>query len=323
MLGKLFALSGRGGTGSVERCQVRRRPKQLFREPALSPIQQVQTLAERGLEMGDQRKARQHLEHINYHRLLPYWEGFLEEDGRFRAGSTFEAVLRRYTFDRKLRLLMLDAAERLEVSVRSRWSNQMALHHGPLCLGDHELFQDQRAHARALESLVHFYMGSQDEFVIRFRQRYARADAPPIWICSEMLSLGQLAHWLGNLREPRDLHNVCFNYELDAESFLSFLTHLTEVRNLSAHHSRLWNRKLPEFRFPQRFPDGLDSLEAASQGRLYNTVVMLDFLLGVISPGHSWTRRLAHSLSRHPELAPEMGFPLGWERRSPFKPDPG
>lgn len=64
----------------------------------------------------------------------------LEREGRFRPGSTFESVLRRYSFDRKLRLLMLDASERLEVSIRSHWSNPMAVRHGPLRLGDGDLF---------------------------------------------------------------------------------------------------------------------------------------------------------------------------------------
>ena len=268
--------------------------------------------------MGDTHKARRHLEHISYHRLLPYWEGLLESDGSFRQGSTFDSVLRRYTFDRKLRLLMLDAIERLEVSIRSRWSNHMAVRHGPLCLAEPDHFQDRRAHQRSYDSVTHFYMGSEDEYVRRFRERYARGQEPPIWICSEMLSLGQLAHWLANLRDPRDLHAVCYTYQLQSECFLSFLHHLTEVRNLAAHHSRLFNRILPAFVFPEEFPDGLTSLENSSQGRIFNTVVMLDYLLGVISPGHSWTRRLAHSLSRHADLPEEMGFPLGWQARDPF-----
>lgn len=294
--------------------------RESFREKGLTPHQQVEALSSRGLEMGDTHKARRHLEHINYHRLLPYWEGMLEGDGRFLEGSTFESVLRRYTFDRKLRLLMLDAIERLEVSIRSRWSNHMAVRHGPLCLADGELFQDHRAHQRSYESVLHFYVGSEDEYVRRFRERYARGQAPPVWICSEMLSLGQLAHWLANLRDPRDLHAVCYTYELHGDCFLSFLNHLTEVRNLAAHHSRLFNRKLPEFLFPEDLPNGLNSLENSSQGSIYNTVVMLDYLLGVISPGHSWTRRLAHSLSRHVDLPQEMGFPPGWQVRYPFAP---
>lgn len=289
-----------------------------FREKGLTPQQQVESLSARGLHFLDTRRARHHLEHINYHRLLPYWEPLLEENGRFRPDTTFEAVLRRYTFDRKLRLLMLDAIERLEVSIRSRWSNHMAVRYGPSCLADGDLFLDRRVHHRSYDSLLHFYMGSEDEYVRRFRERYARGQAPPVWICSDMLSLGQLSHWLSNLSDPRDLHAVSYTYELEGECFLSFLHHLTEVRNLAAHHSRLFNRTLLRFSLPGSPPDGLTSLEGSSQGRIYNTIVMLDYLLNLISTGHSWTRRLAHSLQRHPDVPPEMGFPLGWQKRSPF-----
>jgi abortive infection bacteriophage resistance protein len=299
---------------------MRHRPhRESFREKGLTPHQQVESLSSRGLLIEEPHQARRHLEHINYHRLLPYWEAMLDGEGQFRPGSTFQAVLRRYTFDRKLRLLMLDAIERLEVSIRSRWSNHMAVRHGPLCLGDSELFLDRRIHQRFYESVLHFYTGSEDEYVRRFRERYARGHAPPIWICSEMLSLGQLAHWLANLKDPRDLHAVCYSYQLHSQCFLSFLEHLTEVRNLAAHHSRLFNRKLTNFLFPEDFPDGLTSLENSSQGKIYNTIVMLDYLLGIISPGHSWTRRLAHTLGRHPDLPEDMGFPLGWQARYPFK----
>ena len=69
--------------------------RETFREKGLTPHQQVDSLSERGLVMGDAHQARRHLEHINYHRLLPYWEGLLGSNGRFCEGATFESVLRR------------------------------------------------------------------------------------------------------------------------------------------------------------------------------------------------------------------------------------
>jgi abortive infection bacteriophage resistance protein len=289
-----------------------------FTEAPLSPRQQVEFLASKGLAFADPERARYHLEHINYHRLRPYWAPFQNASEAFVEGASFEAVLKLYKFDRKLRLLMLDGIERLEVSLRSRWSNEMALKHGPLCLGEPGLFLDGQVYRRSFDSLLHFYGQNDDEFVQHFRRKYPQADVPPIWICSEMMSLGQLSKWLANLRDRRDLHAVSSAYAIDDECLLSFLEHLTEVRNLAAHHSRLWNRVLPPFRFPRERSGTLARLSGHAQGSLYNTLLFLDYLLSIISPGHSWTRRLVHSLHRHADATIDMGFPEDWANQAPW-----
>lgn len=290
-----------------------RRRVQLFEESPLTPAQQVDFLASKGLRIDDPERARKHLEHINYHRLRPYWDAFQNgSDQRFLPGTTFDDVLKRYTFDRKLRLLILDATERVEVSLRSRWSNQMSLRHGPLCLGQESLFVDRQVYRRSFDSLLHFYRQNDDEFVAYFRHKYPRVSVPPIWICSEMLSLGQLCRWLGNLQDPRDIRDLGEVYGLDSASLLGFLAHLTEVRNMAAHHSRIWNRQFPPFPFPRQRPGPLEFLDGHVQGRLYNTVLMLDYLLAIVSPGNSWIPRLLHSLKRHQDAATDMGFPPDW-----------
>jgi len=284
-----------------------------FSEDPLTPSQQIDYLAARGMVFENPKQAEAHLQHINFHRLRPYWQPF--ETPKRQGGYTFdppipfERVMRLYRFDRKLRLLMLDAVERIEVSLRSRWANQMALRHGAMCLQRANLFRDADLHRRSLESLEHFYGNSTDEFTLNFRAKYPRQDLPPIWICSEMLSLGQLGKWIGNFRERRDRQDVAIAYGLDEECLLSFVSHLTEVRNLSAHHSRLWNRTFEPFLLPAHPPGAMLPLNRKRPERLYNTLVMVEYLLDIASTGHSWARRLQHSLQRHPEVRDDLGFP--------------
>ena len=294
-----------------------------FREEPLTPARQLQWLERKGMGFSNRAQAEFHLQHINDHRLRPYWQSFERGHGEnyhFVEGLDFEQVMDLYRFDRKLRLLFLDALERLEVSLRSRWSNEMSLRHGPLCLGQATLFHDHDLYRRSLDSLLHFYENSDDEYTLRFKSKYPRVRLPPIWICSEMLSLGQLAKWIGNARQRKDRDAVALAYGLSESVLLPFLLHLTSVRNLCAHHARLWNRSWDPFPWPSRRTGSLRAMR--SDGRngdnregLYNTLVFVDFLLDVISPGNSWVHRLLKLIEQWPGAVDDMGFPDDWKER--------
>jgi abortive infection bacteriophage resistance protein len=293
-----------------------------FREEPLTPARQVQWLARKGMIFANAPEAEFHLQHINYHRLRPYWQAFERgrgENYHFVANLEFDQVMSLYRFDRKLRLLLLDAIERLEVSLRSRWSNEMSLRNGPLCLGQEGLFSDRELYRRSLDTLLHFYENSDDEFTLRFKDKYPRVRLPPIWICSEMLSLGQLAKWIGNARHIKDREAVARAYGQSENVLLPFLTHLTGIRNLCAHHARLWNRSWSPFPWPRVRTGSLQAMEAISnpEGKegLYNTLVFLDVLLDVISPGNSWVHRLLPLIAETPGAPKDMGFPSDWKER--------
>jgi abortive infection bacteriophage resistance protein len=85
------------------------------------------------MEISDLTQAEFYLQHLNYYRLGAYWLPFESDHTThiFRSGTKFEEVLNLYLFDRELRLLMLDAIERVEVSIRSQWAYQIAHLHNP------------------------------------------------------------------------------------------------------------------------------------------------------------------------------------------------
>lgn len=106
--------------------------KSAFTKPATTYAEQVARLQQRGMLIADPAKAAFYLQHLNYYRLAAYWLPFEADHGShtFLPGSHFDDVLNLYIFDRELRLLVLDAIERIEVSVRSQWAYQMAHIHG-------------------------------------------------------------------------------------------------------------------------------------------------------------------------------------------------
>lgn len=72
--------------------------------------------------MADTVKAERYLEHIGYYRLSAYMYPLLQmpkEEHRYNPNSSFDQVMMLYRFDKKLRLLLFNEIEKIEVAVRS------------------------------------------------------------------------------------------------------------------------------------------------------------------------------------------------------------
>ena len=93
------------------------------------------------------------------------------------------------------------------------------------------------------------------------------------------------------------------------------------MRNICAHHARLYNRAFTlTFKLPQR-PHGLaSSMNAQAPRRLYNTLVVMQHLLDRASPGHTWTVRLMELMHQHADVSiSEVGFPGDWRLRTVWR----
>ncbi|MCB1977707.1 MAG: Abi family protein, partial [Nitrosomonas sp.] len=139
----------------------------------------------------------------------------------------------------------------------------------------------------------------------------------------ELMTIGHLSRWIKNLRKPHDRQAIANTYQLDEKVLVSFLHHLTIVRNHCAHHGRIWNRRLTmKMRLPRR-PVALMkefNHDARAHGQLYNTLVMLAFLLRCISPESLWRNKLIALINSCQQASVDMmGFPAGWQSLSLWK----
>lgn len=290
-----------------------------FNKPALTIEQQVAQLIRRGMTVSDIEAARHHLCHINYYRLRAYWlpdeqPAATPGDHAFKPGTRFETILDLYGFDRKLRLLVMDAIERVEVSLRTRWAYELANRYGPSAHEDVALFRDADKHERCLNNIRAELGRSRETFVQHYRQTYSDPAMPPLWVVCEVMSFGQLSEWYQNLSDSKDRKSIAQTYGVDEQILESVCHHLTYVRNVCAHHSRLWNREMTISMKLPRNPDWLGAcFNAAVPKRLYNTLVMLTYLLDVISPESRWRANLLALLGQHPKInLIAMGFPEDW-----------
>ncbi|MCG7876040.1 MAG: Abi family protein [Candidatus Thiodiazotropha endolucinida] len=291
-----------------------------FNKPPLSFQDQLQQLEQRGLVVTDRLEAEHYLSHLNYYRLAAYLLPFEQDHAthQLQPGTTFDQVLDLYIFDRELRLLMLDAIERVEVSIRTQLAYALAHRHGPHALLDKGLFKAKWRHDRNLDSLQREVGHSREVFICHLRQKYDEP-LPPVWAAVEIMTFGQLSKWYANLSSGADRNAVAHTYDMDEINLVSFLHHLSTVRNVCAHHSRLWNREFTfTFKLPRKRPSALVAeMYTGGHGvkRLYNTLVLLAYLMDKTCMEHHWKQRLKGLIANHNIDTSKMGFPADWQTK--------
>ncbi|MGC4367697.1 Abi family protein [Hydrogenophaga sp. R2] len=290
--------------------------KRPFGKPATTHAQQVALLQQRGMVVDDPAAAEFHLQHLNYYRLGAYWLPFEADHAThsFRPGTRFADVLNLYVFDRELRLLVLDAIERVEVSVRSQWACQMAHRHGPHAHLDAALAFNSHHWQTNLNKLTDEVDRSDEVFIKHLKATYSEA-LPPVWAVCEVMSLGLLSRWYSNLRPMHTRSAIAAAYGVDQKVLESWLHHLSLVRNTCAHHSRLWNRDFTVTpKLPHSKPAGLAAQCQAGSRKLYNALVILLHCMDVIAPQNHWRARLKDLIARHAVPVAPMDFPAGWKQ---------
>lgn len=298
-----------------------------FKKPPISISDQVTKLLSRGLEAADQEEVSQQLANMGYYRLSAYTRPFLEPPDRkkFKSGTTWSQVIHVYEFDRHLRLLILDAVERIEVGIRSRLINKTCLHYNDAhWYLDSANFHPKFNHGyfiRKIEDEVRIKSDKitneivvpddhTEKFVRHYYQEYADPYLPPLWMAVELLTMGNLSKLYRGLGDTSIKREMALEWGVTAKVFASWLHAMAVLRNFCAHHSRLWNR---EMSIKPLIPQELEPLNPDVH-RLQGQLVIMLKLLDQTSPGNHWRKRFADLLTDYGQIDPAaMGFPAGWE----------
>ncbi len=299
-----------------------------YEKPALTLGQQVQRWCDRGLEVPDATRAQVYLNAIGYYRLSAYCLPFehaaaagLPRDHQFKPGTRFDDMLALYVFDRKLRLVVMEAIERVEVAVRTGWAHELAIRHGPHAQMNPSLFKNPWDHARDLARIATDMQGSAETFVEHYRRTYTEPYLPPLWAVVETMSLGTLSRWVKNTRDNDAKMAVARTLGLPTVDVLESVLHgLTPVRNVCAHHGRLWNRRFAlTLPYIKRHRESLAAPDAPSHQahHVYNYLTVLALMMARLSPGSGWRARTSDLLcsALPPHFIATMGFPPDWQQR--------
>ncbi|MEQ1771172.1 MAG: Abi family protein [Devosia sp.] len=286
------------------------------------------------MSIPDEAKASEYLSRLGYYRLSAYWYPFRVTSGgvvtdNFKAGTSFKWALDLYSFDKKLRLQLLDVLERIEIFVRTAVALQLGqfdshAHRNPKLLDSKFTRLDPRtklvAHTEWLATLDNKARFSKEEFAEHFRSKYSTSHMP-IWIAVELLDFGPLSMLLSGMKwvDVDAIARSCG--AVNREVLASWIRSLSVVRNVCAHHSRLWNKPLVDQ--PRLPPPGsvqlLNHVSSSPFGakRLYAACAVARYLLLKVNPRTEWSTRLKDHLATFPTnqyISPKtMGFPEGWE----------
>jgi abortive infection bacteriophage resistance protein len=226
----------------------------------------------------------------------------------FKPGVTFADIVRLYDFDRQLRLLCLDAIERVEVALRAAINNELAVALGP------HFYLDRCAFERVEGFKAFQRRAVEAEYlaITHYHQRYDRPAFPPIWAVTEAITFGTLSRLFADLSLPnRKMLARAFDY--DEKILVSWFRSMNDLRNKCAHHNRTWNASMAPYQ--PKIAKRIATQFGPRQDTFYARAVVLAALLDAIGQGGPWRRDLARHVQDGQPLASAnaMGFPSGWE----------
>jgi len=272
--------------------------KTSYNKPFLTITQQIEQLINRGMIIDDIDKAMFHLENLNYYRLSAYWL-FFEQSNKnhlFHPNTNFTRVIELYNFDRELRLFIFNVIEKIEISVRSKFAHEISKKYGSHAHLNPSLFNPTHIYNKTITNLKREIDRSKEPFIKHFKNNY-KEELPPIWASVEVMTLGQISNWFSILKFRQDRQLIAKYYHLDETVFKSFLHHLTIIRNIVAHHGVLWNKKLTlEFKIPKSMKQNYNLND---RKKLFNTFVMLEYLLNKISKTTNFKKTLDNLLNKY------------------------
>ncbi len=291
----------------------------IYNKPALSISEQVDLLEQRGLEIADRSRAESYLSSISYYRLSAYMYPFKDHAANtFLSGSTFDKVLDSYVFDRELRLLVFDAIERIEIAFRTQAIYQPSMALGAFWYQDRANFTNGRGLHASLRLIDEKVEKSNETFMKHFKKCYHGSPRPPSWMVFEICSFGLITTLCLDLKDYAVRTNIANHFGFPGTQrhiFESWIQCLVYVRNICAHHSRLWNRTLtkqPAVLVKTQHP-WIDQ-KAVSNRKMYYFLSVLSFLLQRIIPETSFPKKLKELIEVHPDVdLTQMDFPENWQ----------
>lgn len=301
-------------------------PRVPYTKSALSYADQLQQLKVRGLIIDNDTKALHLLENISYYRLSGYWYPMIADPKNahiFKPNSTFNNAFKLYCFDRELRKLILGELEKIEVAIRAKMIYELSHRHGSFWYMNSALFKNSGQHSTTTSKIRVEYNRSDEIFILEFKKKY-NDPMPPSWMMLELASFGSLSMLYKNLSVTRDRRDIAHYFGLDDSTFESWLHSIVYVRNVCAHHSRLWSKVLritpaipsnPQYTFLTHTLSYRSSLgKPTKNNRTYFLLSMLIYWLNIINPNHNFKNKLYRLLKAYPMIdVKAMGFPAGWE----------
>lgn len=250
--------------------------------------EQIAILRERGMEMSNEEKAREHLLDIGYYRLVFYWFPFEEtfpskknRTHKFKEGSQFDWAVELYYFDFDLRNLLLRYISRVEVNFRTsviyHVSNEYK--NDPVWYVNHRVVKPK--FVRSKEYAAQIYRASINESpLIEHLSKHKGDRYAPAWKLIEYLTFGTLLSLYDNLTNESLKTKIAKLYGYKSSSvFSNHMATIKRLRNLCAHSNVMFDTALPKAISTRCAIKGINQNKTSLMG----AILVLHNMLGAIS----------------------------------------
>lgn len=267
---------------------------QKYSKPPTDTSAQLSFLRDRNLIISSPEQVENYLLSIGYYRLIcGYGSFFKRYDGteNFIEGTSFQQIIDLYVFDQKLKLLVLEALERVEVAIRGIWGYYISLEttdsHPHLDLNN---FTVQSIWNDSITKIKERLNKSRNlKHIVHYNKTYNNPDSIHVWGVLELLTFGELSRLVSNTKSKNVKKNVSksLGFGTSIKTMNSIISSLTIVRNHISHHGRLFDYTLIN-QLPLIKGLGLSNLK----GNVNNLIEVLSFILLQINPKSSWKDRV-------------------------------
>lgn len=295
----------------------------------------IQRLVDRGMLIQDPLRAQRKLTQVGYYRLSGYWhtsrkfkyvQKRIQHEDEFQKNTSFENIFEFYLFDKKLRVELFDALERIEIYLRTIIAHELGRIH-PLAYLDIKQFSRDAFKEDAkiryddwLSRQCRLISSSKEDSI---EDHKSKGKPIPIWVASEVWDFGSLSK-LYSILSGKNQDLICRRLGLDSRNELNnWLINLNGIRNRCAHHARLCNRSNPRtLSIPRKGYFNLLALDESQKNKFYGLIAVVEFLLKKIGPSSTWICRIADLIDKKPDIPGftyrSMGFPEGGFPRKLF-----
>lgn len=312
-------------------------------KPSKTPSELVELLISREMIIEDKLRAERKLSQVGYYRLSGFWypcrKFLLDDHGKvkmaykkplrdneFLPNTHFNEVFKIYKFDKNLRLLLIDAIERIEVNLKTVLANE---------LGNIDPLAYQKSKYINPIQRKDFYKNNQVkntwlEWSNKQRSELSRSQEEsivwhkksdremPIWVAVESWSFGTISKYYELLNKS---HQTAIAKRLGVSNtklLISWLQEINILRNRCAHHSRIWNQSSKNtIKFPTEVEEedtiyfSKFDLSGDHRKKIFVLILIIWFLVKKIGPNSTWIKGFINEIESLPNLPLDFYISMG------------
>ncbi|SIQ10141.1 Abortive infection bacteriophage resistance protein [Maribacter ulvicola] len=219
--------------------------------------------------------------------------------------------------------MILNQIEKIEVSIRAIIAYECSNELGVFWLSEKDNFKIFKEYTSCINAIFNEINRSKELFLQEYKNNYTE-ELPPSWITLEVCSFGSLSRIYSNLNSGLNKRKIADKFGLNEKVFETWIHSMVYIRNVCAHHSRLWNKRIKiKVELPKKTTgpwinnfniiDDRDGSSRNIKDRTYFSICMIKYLLDQINPNNTFKEKLSELYIKYPNVdLSALGYTKNW-----------